>query len=154
MGDEGHNRNKAGSILFLKALAERKWDIGICPLAHTSFNAVKANTKWVEYTACGMATIATRGLVYESCAGDGRGLLVSGSEWGDALQVLTDDPTLRYHMALQAQTHLLLNYSETSLRGQVLDAFANARSYHAAGLGAQTGGRRPDPRPRRSGPRD
>lgn len=113
---------------FLKALAARNWDIGICPLAHTPFNAVKANTKWVEYTASGMATIATKGLVYDTCAGSGRGLLVNSGEWREALQLLTDDADLRYRIALQAQTHLLLKYSEDQLTTQVLDAFARARS--------------------------
>jgi hypothetical protein len=122
---------------FLQALADRAWDIGICPLAHTPFNAVKANTKWIEYTACGMATIATKGLVYDDCAGQGRGLLVKQSEWLDALEVLTADPGLRYTMALQAQAHLLLNYSERHLTDQVLAAFARARDLHEQASGAQ-----------------
>jgi len=113
---------------FLKALADRHWDIGICPLAHTPFNAVKANTKWVEYTACGMATIATKGLVYDTCAAEGRGLLVTQGEWGKALQALTDDADLRYRMALQAQIHLLLTHSESRLTAQVLNAFARAKT--------------------------
>ena len=115
---------------FLGVLAQREWDIGLCPLSHIQFNTVKANTKWVEYTACGMATVATKGMVYDGCAGEGRGLLVTRSEWADALQTLTDDPGLRYRMALQAQTHLLLTYSETRLREQVLDIFAQARALH------------------------
>ena len=118
---------------FLQALAARKWDIGLCPLAHTPFNAVKANTKWVEYTACGMAVVATKGLVYDRCAADGRGILVTGAEWDTALQRLTDDPGLRYRMAIQAQAHLLTDYSEERLRLQVLDAFAEAMALAEGG---------------------
>ena len=123
---------------FMNALADRKWDIGICPLAHTNFNATKSNNKWVEYTACGMATIATKGLVYDRCAAEGRGLLVHENEWLNALEALTDDPDLRYHMVLQAQTHLLLNYSEQHLRDQVLAAFARARELHQQASFTQT----------------
>ncbi len=111
---------------FMKALAAREWDIGICPLAHTPFNQVKTDVKWIEYTACGIATIATKGMVYDECAAEGRGLLVSSGEWRDALQLLTDNPQLRYRMMLQAQTHLLLNYSEDRLTRQVLRGFDQA----------------------------
>lgn len=124
---------------FLQALADREWDIGICPLAHTPFNAVKANTKWVEYTACGMATIATKGLVYDECAGQGRGLLVHQTEWLDALETLTRDAELRYRMALQAQSHLLLNYSERHLHDQVLAAFKQAHELNEKTAGALGG---------------
>ena len=116
-----------GYEAFRQELADRKWDIGICPLARTPFNSVKANTKWVEYTSSGMAVIATAGMVYDGCAGEGRGLLVSPGEWGAALQLLTDDPDLRYRMAVQAQTHLARYYSDDVLSGQVLDVFARAR---------------------------
>lgn len=108
---------------FLHALADRKWDIGICPLAKSPFNEVKANTKWVEYTACGMATIASAGLVYDDCAADGRGSLVGDDGWAEALQTLTDDPALRYETACRAQEHLTANYSDARLCDQILDVF-------------------------------
>jgi hypothetical protein len=127
----------AGYAEFIETLAAREWDIGLCPLAHTPFNAVKANTKWVEYTACGIATIATKGLVYDECAGQGRGLLVHQSEWLKALETLTDDAGLRYRMALQAQSHLLLHYSESKLHDQVLAAFERAQDLHVQANGAQ-----------------
>ncbi|MCA2011135.1 hypothetical protein LCM17_06545 [Cereibacter sphaeroides] len=111
---------------FLRALADRHWDIGICPLAQTSFNEVKANTKWVEYTASGMATIASVGMVYDECAGEGRGILVGDDEWDGALQRLTDDPGLRFNIAQKAQAHLETAYSDAQLRRQVLGAFARA----------------------------
>ena len=108
---------------FLRALADRKWDIGICPLAKTPFNEVKANTKWVEYTACGMATIASVGLVYDECAAGGRGRLIPDDAWGQALQALTDDPDERYATALRAQQYLQEVYSNERLLDQILDVF-------------------------------
>lgn len=111
---------------FLRALADRKWDIGICPLARTPFNEVKANTKWVEYTACGMATIASIGLVYDDCAAQGRGRLVHDDGWDQALQELSDNPDERYATALRAQQHLQDYYSNEMLQKQVLDIFHSA----------------------------
>jgi len=113
---------------FRQALADRHWAIGICPLAYTQFNSVKANTKWVEYTSSGMAVIASKGTVYDECAGAGRGLLVGPDEWGTALQLLTDDTELRFRMIVQAQAHLALKYSDDALRRQVLEVFDAARA--------------------------
>ena len=113
---------------FLQKLAARKWDIGICPLAHTAFNTVQANTKWVEYTAAGMATIATRGMVYDDCASQGRGVLIDHDGWLGALEYLTRHPDARYRMAQQAQTHLLLDYCEDILRQQLLAVFEQAEA--------------------------
>lgn len=141
---------------FLRVLADRAWDIGLCPLKATPFNAVKANTKWVEYTSCGITTIASRGMVYDCCAGEGRGLLVHDDEWCAALQVLTDAPALRHGMAVLAQTHLLLDYSEEKLRAQVLDAFACARAAlaqgHRPGQPARASAADPSPRARPARP--
>jgi len=117
---------------FRQELANRAWDFGICPLAYTPFNSVKANTKWVEYTSSGMAVIATRGMVYDACAGEGRGLLVSPDEWGAAFELLTRDPDLRYRMILQAQVHLARYYSDDTLRQQITDVFARARAIRTA----------------------
>lgn len=111
---------------FRQALADREWAIGICPLVNTPFNAVKANTKWVEYTSSGMAVIASKGLIYDDCAGGGRGILVTPDEWDAALQALTDDPELRYRMVVQAQAHLALHYSDEKLQRQVLDVLDTA----------------------------
>lgn len=112
--------------LFLQALADREWDIGIAPLARTAFNVVKANTKWVEYTASGMAVVASVGLVYDHCMRDGAGLLVHNDEWDAGLDMLIKDPELRFAMVETAQRRLLTDFSESRLRAQVLDVFAQA----------------------------
>ncbi|OWU82253.1 hypothetical protein ATO6_22690 [Oceanicola sp. 22II-s10i] len=118
---------------FLLKLAERAWDIGIAPLVRSPFNAVKANTKWVEYTSAGMATIASRGLVYDDCAGGGRGLLVGDEGWEAALDLLTDRPDLRRRIAGAAQTHVLLGYSDAALRAQILSVFDHADALKRSG---------------------
>lgn len=115
---------------FLATLAAREWDIGICPLARTPFNAVKANTKWIEYTAAGMAVVASSGMVYDHCMRGGRGLLVDDGEWREALELLIARPALTEAMARASQRRLLAEYSETVLRDQVLDVLDEAMTLH------------------------
>lgn len=111
---------------FLATLAARNWDIGICPLAATPFNAMKSNNKWVEYTSVGAATVATAGLIYDDCCSGGCGLLVREGEWLAALERLTDDPAGRAAMVARAQDKLKARYRPEDLRDQVLEVFSEA----------------------------
>lgn len=111
---------------FLSSFAARQWDIGLCPLATTPFNEVKANTKWVEYTCVGAAVLATRGTVYDECCADGCGLLLDAGEWLAALERLTDDPDLRHDIVRRAQARVEQDYSIGRLRDQVLSVFSEA----------------------------
>lgn len=106
---------------FMDAFAARQWDIGICPLAHTDFNIVKANTKWVEYSSVGAAVIATAGMAYDECCAEGCGILLEGEAgWCEALHRLCDDPTARYRMVANAQQRIIRDYSVEKLCDQVL----------------------------------
>lgn len=113
---------------FMKKLASLDWDIGICPLADTDFNAVKANTKWVEYTSVGAAVICSSGMIYDECCDDGCGLLVSTSDdWVSAIESLIVDSTRRFQLVLNAQHRLEEAYSVNNLRNQVINIFQRAR---------------------------
>lgn len=112
---------------FLKALAKREWDIGICPLAPLPFNLKKANTKWVEYTAVGAAVVASRGTVYDACCADGCGVLAeTPEEWRAALEALTADPAARFAQVQRAQARLGADYAPKALTKQVLGVFDRA----------------------------
>lgn len=116
-----------GYAEFLQSFAERNWDIGVCPLVKSAFNEVKANTKWVEYTAVGAAVIASRETVYDDCGSGGCAILAdSNAEWLDALERLTDDPAERFRQVSRAQLRLTESYGEPRLREQVLGIFATA----------------------------
>ena len=104
---------------FLKALAARRWDIGICPLVLTDFNRVKNVNKWIEYTAVGTAVVATKGLIYDECCANGCGLLVDDSEWEDALTTLVADPQRRFELVCEAQCRLIQHYSIEQLQKQI-----------------------------------
>ncbi len=106
---------------FLNEFAALDWDIGICPLALTEFNTVKANNKWVEYTSVGAAVVATRGMAYDECCSDGCGDLVSSpEEWLQALDRLCSDPALRADRVTRAQARLRTEYSLSRLTRQVI----------------------------------
>lgn len=109
---------------FMVKFASLGWTIGICPLAATPFNSVKANTKWVEYTAIGAAVIATAGTVYDDCCSQGCGVLVADEDgWYGALNRLLNDPAARLQQVGVAQARLKQQYSVDALREQVLTIF-------------------------------
>lgn len=111
---------------FMEKFAELNWDIGLCPLALTPFNAVKANTKWIEYTSVGAAVIATSGMAYDDCCDENRGILAADHEWLEALEYLVNNPAARFEMVERAQTHLRDRYGRDRLREQILTIFNEA----------------------------
>ena len=113
---------------FLGQLAARDWDIGICPLTPTDFNLAKSNNKWVEYTACGIAVVASGGMIYDECCADGCGLLATDlEEWAAALALLAVDDAHRVEMVARAQDRLDTEYAIPAHRAQILNVVEMAR---------------------------
>jgi len=132
---------------FLAHFATLNWDIGICTLADMPFNAVKANTKWVEYSVVGTAVVATRGSVYDSCMADGCGILAqTDEEWLSGFKDLTADPALRYATVQRAQRRVENEYSIALLRQQVVDVFKEATQRARSRLAFQGKASRPSSR--------
>lgn len=120
---------------FVEQFHRLRWDIGLCPLSDTPFNRVKANTKWIDYTAIGAAVIASSGTAYDdSCAGD-CGILVDGlGGWGEIIEALIADPQRRFTLVANAQQRVREEYSLQTLAQQVLAMFDLAgRRYRLAG---------------------
>lgn len=112
---------------FLNKFSTLDWDIGICPLARTDFNVVKANTKWVEYTSVGTAVVASAGTIYDPCCSDGCGLLATTTdEWLEALEGFVLDNSKRSNQVAFAQKRLGDEYSVERLCAQVLDILYQA----------------------------
>ncbi|WP_298966141.1 glycosyltransferase [uncultured Methylobacterium sp.] len=123
---------------FVRKLASLRWTIGICPLAKTPFNEVKADTKWVEYTACGFAVIASRGTIYDRCCADGCGLLVDGEdEWLRAFETLLDDQAAHRAQVGRAQDRLRRDYSPQQLLRQIETVFARAHALEAQNVATE-----------------
>lgn len=107
---------------FLKALAERRWDVGICPLTPTEFNLTKSNNKWVEYTSVGTAVIASGNMIYnDSCADDCGVLAFELQDWIDGLDRLFTDDAERVAMVQRAQAKMESTYGIGAHRRQILD---------------------------------
>lgn len=112
---------------FMTKFSTLNWDIGLCPLAKTAFNEVKANTKWVEYTSIGAVVVATNDSVYNDCCADNCGQLVLNSDqWFDDLDLLVSNSGYRFQLVTNAQTKLEKEYSLPRLRSQVLDVLNKA----------------------------
>lgn len=109
---------------FLAFFAQVDWDIGICPLAPLPFNALKTNVKWVDYTAAGIAVVASSGTIYDNCCADGCGLLVDGiEEWAAAVRMLLQDHDFRYEQVRRAQEKLARNHSMARFQNQMMAMF-------------------------------
>jgi hypothetical protein len=115
---------------FLEEFAKLAWTVGICPLAPVDFNLTRANRKWVQYTAVGVAVIASRGTVFDHCCSANCGILAgSVDEWFSALDLLVSNEEERIAMVQRAQAKLLTEHSSARLREQVLNVIAKG---HAA----------------------
>lgn len=111
-------------VPFLRSLG---WWIGLAPLEHNAFNRCKADTKWVEYSAAGMAVVASDLPVYHRACADGAGLLATSmSDWSDAVHRLVHQPDERQRMIDLAQQKLRESYSHAKLREQVIAVFEQA----------------------------
>lgn len=127
-----------GYIDFREAFAARDWDIGICPLLDTPFNARKSDLKWAEYTAVGAAVVASAGTIYDECArGDCARLCDNSESWFQALDELTSHPERRFHLVEQAQRRLALDYSLDRMRTEVMGVLARAMDQRRGGRAAQ-----------------
>jgi len=115
--------------LFLEQLAKLDWDIGLCPLVSLNFNLMKSNTKWVEYTSCGIAVISSEGTVYDEVSANSCGLLVKTSNgWQDNIERLIAYPEERYNLVKNAQARLTNEYSPAQSEKQLLSFLQEIRN--------------------------
>lgn len=78
------------------------WDIGLAPLADSSFNACKSAIKALDYAALGLVTLASDVAAYRGSLADGPGgRLVPNTTaaWYEALSRLIRDAALRHQLA-------------------------------------------------------
>ncbi len=104
---------------FLATLASLGWAVGLAPLQDEPFNHCKAPTKFIEYTACGIAVAASRIPVYDEAIPPNGGLLVE-RDWYGALAYLLDHPQQRQDAILTARRHCALRYAPEVLRQQLV----------------------------------
>jgi hypothetical protein len=82
-----------------------RYDIGVAPLQDIPFNHLKSEVKWLEYSAMGLATVASNLPPYASSIGQDRTGLLVGSDWKsfcDAIRELFENATKRQFIQHQA----------------------------------------------------
>lgn len=116
-----HHRGVGDYAGFLSALANLGWWVGIAPLEDTPFNRCKADTKWVEYSFAGIATVASDLPVYRQARDAGAGLMArSTDDWRRSLRQLLVDRRVREAAVGVAREKLVTRYSRRALRDQLL----------------------------------
>ena len=103
---------------FLQTLAGLRWSIGLAPLVDAPFNRCKAPTKFIEYSGCGIPTVASDGVVYASAIPAGGGALVRDG-WHGTLSQWLDDPALARRALEVARGHCARAYGVQQLSLQV-----------------------------------
>jgi GT2 family glycosyltransferase/glycosyltransferase involved in cell wall biosynthesis len=87
---------------FVNWITQQHWDVGIAPLADTTFNRCKSALKALDYAALGLPVLASDGPAYRGSPADGPGgwLVPDDSNaWFVALVRLVSDGTLRRRLA-------------------------------------------------------
>lgn len=109
---------------FLATLANLGWSIGLAPLQDEPFNHCKAPTKFIEYTACGIAVAASHTPAYNEAMPKNGGWLVT-RDWYSTLVYMLDHPRARQDAVSNAQHHCAVEYNSEVLKNQVV-CFAHA----------------------------
>ncbi|PZO19046.1 MAG: hypothetical protein DCF25_08870 [Leptolyngbya foveolarum] len=111
---------------FLNQLRQLNWAIGLAPLQNTKFNQCKTASKYVEYTACGIATIVSDGLVYAQFTPEEQTLTAAPDQWFNKIQQLIEDETLRNTLVANSQAHCAATFSLEAVEAQIKELLALA----------------------------
>lgn len=97
---------------FSKFFQTQKADIFLAPLADNIFNRCKSGLKFFEYSALGIPGVFSDLDPYNDIITHGeQGLLaVSEDDWIENISSLIEDETLRYSLAVKAQSEIRENY--------------------------------------------
>jgi glycosyltransferase involved in cell wall biosynthesis len=94
---------------FLRSMKELGWWAGLAPLEHSSFNFCKANTKWVEYTECGIPSIVESFGPYEILPRRNQAIgAMSLDDWDNGMDLLLRNPRVREEVLTNSVKHLKL----------------------------------------------
>ena len=107
--------DKAGTYSdFIHRLKKLGWWIGLAPLADSAFNKTKTNTKWIEYTLAGIATLVTSTEVYGVPVQHNACRLASIDNFLPVLEEMLDNANLREDLLNTSRTLLKSTYSLSS----------------------------------------
>ena len=114
---------------FMIFLSKTNWDIGISPLSEIKFRGNTSNTKWCEYTACGIPVIASNHSAYREVCANECGLLVEDNNWYEKIKQLVDQPDYRKELIDNAQKKLIKQYTPQLHIKQLVSLFKQTSNY-------------------------
>lgn len=104
---------------FLQKLYELNWDIGLAPLENTEFNQCKAPTKFIEYTACDIPTVASNVNVYNRFADKEEVILAEPSQWYEKIKLSIENSDFRKTLLQNAKARCEKEFNLEILEKQV-----------------------------------
>ncbi len=135
--DETHPYVPAGSR-FARRLASLRPDIGLAPLGEGEFGRAKSELHWLEYSAVGAATVASRlhpSGPYDVIRDGVDGFLAeSPAEWRRCLADLVADPARRGDTAERARERMIAEYSAADRAVEWAAVYRWVASHPGAGL--------------------
>lgn len=105
---------------FLRTLYELGWDIGLAPLVNDNFNHAKTITKFVEYSACRVPTLAARCEPYSRVPRDAI-CLASDGDWISEIERLLIDSSIRRQQTLAARRYCKVSASANGATACLID---------------------------------
>lgn len=90
--------------LYPELMMSLKWDIGLAPLIDDEFNRGKSHIKWMEYTMCGIPTIASD--VYPYTKNVKHALLAKPDEWEEKMSFLVENKKERENLAKDSYEYI------------------------------------------------
>jgi hypothetical protein len=100
--------------VYLSQIASSR--IGIVPLLSSAINEGKSNIRWLDYTAVGLATLASDVGEYATLGARGLVELVdTEAQWDEAISVVVDDPMRQREIVEASRETILAEYTESNL---------------------------------------
>lgn len=94
---------------YARAMQRSCPDIGLAPLTPNEFNLCKSEIKWLEYAACGAASVLQDLAPYNARVTQGKTGLLAADEkqWREAIELLIERPEERAKIAAAARREVL-----------------------------------------------
>jgi len=83
-----HHKPEKDYIQFLNKLKTLGWHYGLAPLVDDEFNRCKTPSKFIEYSAAGIITVASNLEPYKCIKNGETGYLVDSENWGNTLDLI------------------------------------------------------------------
>jgi glycosyltransferase involved in cell wall biosynthesis len=122
---------------FARAISFLRPDVGLAPLSGSQFSRAKSELHWLEYSAAGAVTLATRfdGPGPYDVIRDGvDGVLAADADWHKQLERLAAEPALRADLAGRAAERVRTEYSASERARDWAAAFQWASEHAGVGL--------------------